>query len=169
MVIGGGGACRAAVYAVGEMMGADVVYLVSRDSAEIHSVVAGFKATGFKGRLLHVSSVEQAQNLPTPVCIVGTTPDYPPVSEGELLAREIATVFLEKEGKGVVLEACYTPRVWTAFAELSKAHGWKVVLGTEMMLYQGFAQDTLWTEKGVEELPVEVVKETIRAVVEKSE
>lgn len=169
LVIGGGGACRAAVYAVGKIMGAEVVYLVSRDAAEIDAVVSGFKATGFNGRLLHVSTVEQARSLAAPVCIVGTVPNYPPVSEGELLAREIVTAFLEKEVKGVVLEACYTPRVWTAFAELSKTHGWEVVKGTEMMSYQGFAQDALWAEKSVEELPVEVVKETIRAVVEKNE
>lgn len=169
LVIGGGGACRAAVYAVGEMMGASVVYLVSRDSAEVDAVVSGFKSTGFKGLLLHVSSVEQARSFVAPVCIIGTVPNYPPVSEGEILARKIVTAFLEKKEKGVVLEACYFPRVWTAFAELAKAHEWEVVKGTEMMLYQGFAQDALWTEKGVEELPVEVVKETIRAVVEKNE
>lgn len=169
LVIGGGGACRAAVYAVGEMMGASIVYLVSRDAAEVDAVVAGFKSTGFKGQLLHVSSVEQARSLAAPVCIVGTVPNYPPVSEGEISAREIVLAFLEKKEKGVVLEACYFPRVWTAFAELAKAHEWEVVKGTEMMLYQGFAQDALWTEKRVEELPAEVVKETIRAVVEKNE
>lgn len=169
LVIGGGGACRAATYAVSALLGASVVYLVNRYKSEVDVVLAGFAEVGFAGRLLHVETVEQARALEAPVCIVGGVPDFPPQSPEEVQAREVILEFLGKPEKGVVLEACYHPRIWTEFAALSEANGWQVIIGTEMMISQGLAQDVWWTEKSLDELPVQLVQKVIREAVEKSQ
>ncbi|KAK4958695.1 Quinate dehydrogenase [Elasticomyces elasticus] len=69
--------------------------------------------------------------------------------------------FLEKRHKGAMLEMCYHPTPWTEIAELAQARGWRVVLGTEAMIWQGLEQDKLWTGRELGELPVEKVKDVI--------
>ncbi|KAH6866056.1 quinate dehydrogenase [Thelonectria olida] len=62
LVIGGGGACRAAVFALWKWLGAS-----------------------FGGELVHVASIEQAAALEAPVLVVGTVPNFPPKEEGYIL------------------------------------------------------------------------------------
>ena len=92
--------------------------------------------------------------------IVACIPDLPPVTEGEKTAREIFEVVLRKGAArpGAMLEMCYNPRPWTALAELADGYGWRVILGTEAMIWQGLEQDRYWTGRGVGELPVAEVQ-----------
>lgn len=160
LVIGGGGACRSAVYALDEWLGASEVYMVSREPQEVVDVTKSFQENGFKGKIVHVQTLEQAKSLPLPFLAVGTVPDFPPKSEGEILARQITEEFLGREGgeRGVMLEMCYHPRPRTELYDIAEKKGWKVLPGTEAMIYQGVAQQVLWAElplekfaKGVEE------------------
>jgi quinate dehydrogenase len=50
VVIGGGGTCRAAVYASKVYLGCEEVYLVNREQGECETVIADCKAKGF-GRI----------------------------------------------------------------------------------------------------------------------
>jgi quinate dehydrogenase len=162
LVIGGGGACRSAVYALWKWLGASKIYLVNRLEFEVTDIMAAFEATGFQGELVHVRSVGQAIELETPALVVGTVPDFPPKEKGEILAREIAEAFLGKAEKGYILEMCYHPKPRTAFFELAEKAGWKVLPGTEAMMYQGIAQQVLWTEIPLEKFPIEQAKRVIR-------
>lgn len=168
LVIGGGGACRSAVYALDEWLGASCVYMVSREPQEVIDVTKSFQENGFKGEIVHVETLEQAKAMPLPFLAVGTVPDFPPKSEGEILARQITEEFLGRElgsgeDRGVMLEMCYHPRPRTALFEIAEGYGWKVLPGTEAMIYQGVAQQVLWTEKPLSEFG-EAVREAERVV-----
>jgi len=163
MVVGGGGAARAAVYALKKMMKLSTVYLVNRDAAEVQGIVDWCKDHGYGDGLIHVSTPEQAEGLEGAGAIVACVPDIVPVTEVEKAARATFEVFLNKPHKGAILEMAYHPKPYTAIAALSERCGWRVILGTEAMIYQGLAQSRLWTGRTLEELPVEKVKAVIKA------
>ena len=162
MVVGAGGACRASIYALLQGLRASRVYLVNRYENEVEDIINSFKAAGFTGEILHVSSLEQAAQLETPVLVVGSVPDFPPKEPGEIRARAIATHFLERSQKGCVLEMCYHPNPRTEFYEIANNNGWQVVLGTEAMIWQGVAQQILWAELPLSQFNVEEAKKIIR-------
>jgi quinate dehydrogenase len=168
LVVGGGGAARSAVYALKKFMKATAVYVINRDKSEVDAVISWCKDHGYGDDLIHVSTVEQAQELEGVGAIVACVPDFPPVSAAEIEARKIYEIFLSKPHKGAALEMCYHPKPWTQIADLSEKAGWNVILGTEAMIYQGFAQDSFWTGKGLDELPVEQVKAVIAKELAKS-
>lgn len=161
LVIGGGGAARSAVYALIHFMRCPSVYLVNRDAAEVDAVIAWCTEQGYGETLIHVVTESQARELEGPGAIVACVPNFPPVTDAEIVARRITEVFLEKEHKGAILEMCYHPMPWTEIASLAERAGWQVILGTEAVIYQGLEQDRLWTGRELAELPVERVKEVI--------
>ncbi|KAI0880237.1 NAD(P)-binding protein [Annulohypoxylon maeteangense] len=167
LVIGGGGACRSAIYALWKWLGASKIYLVNRIESEVTDMIQSLKTAGFDGELIYVSSVEMAEGLEAPVLVVGTVPDFAPREEGEITARNIITTFLSKERKGYVLEMCYHPKPRTEFFEMAVAAGWKVLYGTEPMIYQGVAQQVLWTELSQENFSLDEVKKVISEKLEK--
>jgi quinate dehydrogenase len=160
MVVGGGGAARSAVYALKTFMKATTVYLVNRDKAEVDAVISWCRDHGYGDDLVHVATAEEAQKADTVGAIVACVPDFAPTTAAEIEARKIFEAFLSKS-KGAILEMCYHPKPWTQIAELSEKAGWKVILGTEAMIYQGFAQDTCWTGRTLADLPVEAVKAAV--------
>lgn len=164
MVIGGGGAARSAIYALRTWMQATDIYLVNRDAGEVADVMAHCEAKGYGDRLIHVSTPEQARALEVPGAIVACVPDFPPKTEDEKRARAVVEVFLqEKEGKGAMLEMCYNPTPYTALGALAEKAGWRVILGTEAMVWQGLEQDRYWLGLEVDELPVQKVRDVIAA------
>ena len=158
VVLGGGGASRAAIYALSKLMGASEVYLVNRDAGELRQVVADLAAVGFPAKCTTVVTPEEAQSLPSPGIIVGAVPDVPPGTEAERKARAVMTAFLDKPVKGVLLDMCYHPSPETQLMALARRSGWSVVNGTEAFLYQAVAQDSLWTQRAVDELTVETAR-----------
>lgn len=162
VVLGGGGACRAAVYAMLSLMGASQVYLVNRDAKEVEDVIRDFGPAGLAGRCIHVRTADQAEGLPPPAVIVGTVPDVPPRSEEEARARDIITIFLRAPtNKGVLLDMCYHPSLETALIALARHDGWRVVYGNEAFFYQALAQVSLLTGKSLDKLQIEKVKDII--------
>ena len=147
MVIGAGGTCRAAIYALSEWFGASCIYLVDRLESEALAVIESFEAAGIRAKLQWVSSERQAEQLQAPKLIVGTVPDFPANEPEEILAGKICDIFLNKSAKGFVLEMCYHPIPHTAFYHRAVKAQWSVVVGTEAMINQGLAQQVLWTEK----------------------
>jgi quinate dehydrogenase len=140
MVIGGGGAARSAVYALRRLMQCKPVYIVNRDKSEVDAVIEECKSKGFGQNLIHVETVEQAEQLQEPGAIVSCVPDFPPRTENEKQARGVIECFLGKEQKGAMLEMCYHPSPWTEIGNLAEKAGWQVILGTEAMIYQGLEQ-----------------------------
>lgn len=161
MVVGGGGAARAALYAVVEHLGCKTVYLVNRDKSEVDVLLKWCREKGFGDGMVHVETVEQAEKCEDVGPIVACVPDLVPKTPEEKSARAVLEHFLNRKHKGAILEMAYHPKPWTSLAELSSQLGWQVMLGTEAMIYQGLAQDQLWLGKTLEQLPVEKVKKVI--------
>ncbi|KAH7238164.1 hypothetical protein BKA59DRAFT_495070 [Fusarium tricinctum] len=157
LVVGGGGAARSAIYALRKKMQARTIYLVNRDDAEVASVIADCAARGYGDGLLHVKTVSEASALEAPGAIVACVPDFEPVTADEVRARAVTEAFLDKAQKGAILEMCYNPTPFTKLGAIAEEKGWKVILGTEALIYQGLEQDKYWTGKGLSELPVEKV------------
>jgi len=168
LVIGGGGAARSAVYALRTYLGCKDIYLVNRDPAEVQAVISWCVAQGYGDGLRHISEAAEAKTVEGPGAIVACVPNFPPVTEAEKEARRVVEVFLAKSHKGAMLEMCYHPTPYTETGSLAEKAGWQVILGTEAMIYQGFAQNQLWTGKELDELPVKPVKEVIAAEVAKA-
>ncbi|KAI1122017.1 NAD(P)-binding protein [Nemania abortiva] len=169
MVIGGGGAARSAVYALWKWMRATRIYLVNRDAAEVDAVIRECRAKGYGDSLMHVASVEQAAALEAPGAIVACVPDFPPKTPEEKTARAVIETFLEKERKGAMLEMCYNPSPYTELGSIAERNGWKVILGTEAMIWQGFEQSKLWTNLELKDLPVTKCKKAIAAKVSETQ
>lgn len=163
LVVGGGGAARSAVYALRKWMKASNIYLVNRDRREVKDVMDHYTSKGYGDGLIDVSTVEQAEQLEGVGAIVSCVPNYPPRTPGEKEARLVLECFLQRSHKGALLEMAYHPSPWTEIAEVSKKNGWQVILGTEAMIYQGLEQAKYWTERKVDELPVQRVHEVIAA------
>lgn len=163
LVVGGGGAARSAVYALRTWMKASKVYLVNRDRAEVKAVIEECTARGYGDDLVDVATVAQARELEGVGAIVACVPNFAPKTEAEKEARAVLESFLQRAHKGAILEMCYHPSPWTEIAEISQKEGWKVILGTEAMIYQGLEQDKYWTGKTVEQMPVKKVMEVIAA------
>ncbi|KAI9642610.1 hypothetical protein NHQ30_009415 [Ciborinia camelliae] len=162
MIIGGGGTCRAAVYALKKFLGCEIIYMVNRDKSECDAVIADCTSNGFGDGLLYIESIAQAKSLPAPTIIVSAIPDFTPISEDEHRARGIITEFLDREGeKGAILEMCYHPSPDTQIAALASKAGWQVVGGVEAMVYQGLEQDKVWLGVEVEELPIKEVRSVV--------
>ncbi|SPJ80038.1 related to quinate 5-dehydrogenase [Fusarium torulosum] len=166
LVIGGGGACRSAVYALHKWLGASEIYLVNRIKGEADAVIESFSGIQDGPRLIFVASLEEAEKMQTPVLIVGTVPDFPPSTQGEIVAGDIVRELIQRKEKGYVLEMCYHPNIFTSFYRLAEDNGWKVIPGTVAMVHQGIAQEVLWMERPLSEMPLDAAKAVIARALE---
>lgn len=161
LVYGGGGACRSAVYALHAYLGCPTVYVVNRFASEVVELARLMKESGFQGEIVHVATPEQAQTLQAPKLVVLTVPDFEPTTAEEKTARATLEVFIQAPEKGAVLEMCYHPNPETRLYKDFGAAGWTVIGGAEAMIYQGLAQQVLWTGYAVSEMPVDAVREAV--------
>ncbi|KAK5075840.1 hypothetical protein LTR70_009198 [Exophiala xenobiotica] len=151
LVVGGGGTCRAVVYALRDLLGCSCVYIVNRDKAEVDAVIHEYASRGASHGLIHVASVEEAISLIPPAIIVSAVPDFQPKTAGEVVARQILETFLHRgEGSRPLLEMCYHPSPDTAISRLAASAGWQVIGGIEAMIGQGLAQASLWTGRQID-------------------
>lgn len=157
LVYGGGGACRSAVYALHEFLGCSKIYIINRFALEVEAVRDGMVSGGFKGEIIHVSTPEQAASLEKPTLVVCTVPDFAPQTDEEKTARSTLEVFIASQEKGAVLEMCYHPHPITRLYKDFEAANWQVIGGMEAMIYQGFAQQCLWTGYSLNEMPLKDV------------
>jgi quinate dehydrogenase len=140
MVIGGGGAARSAIYALRKWMRVGDIYIVNRDASEVDAVLSECQSKGFGEGLVRVDTVEAAERVEAPGAIVACVPDFAPKTEAEKRTRQIIETILGKESKGVMLEMCYNPSPYTILGALAVKLGWKVLLGTEALIWQGLEQ-----------------------------
>ncbi|KAJ5158682.1 uncharacterized protein N7500_008333 [Penicillium coprophilum] len=172
LIIGGGGTARTAVYVMRRWLGSSRIYIVNRDAAEVAAILEEDRRRNpdpnAQAPLIPVTDPAEAARLESPAAIVSGIPNYPPKSPEELRSRAIIQAFLgtaadaEKQ-QGVILEMCYHPTPWTEIAHLASAGGWKVILGSEALIWQGLEQARLWTGKDVIGTPglVQEVKDLV--------
>jgi quinate dehydrogenase len=180
LIIGGGGTARTAIYVMRRWLGSSAIYVVNRDADEVAAILAEDRARNpdptAQAPLIPVTDAAEAARLEAPAAIVSGIPNYPPKTAEELNTRAVIQAFLgtaanaEKQ-QGVILEMCYHPNPWTEIAQLASTGGWKVILGSEALIWQGLEQARLWTGKDVIGTPglVQQVKDLInKSIAERS-
>ncbi|KAE8351011.1 shikimate dehydrogenase substrate binding domain-containing protein [Aspergillus coremiiformis] len=171
LIVGGGGTARSAIYVLRKWLGASKIYIVNRDQSEVDAILKEDKErnlTSTTAPLISVTDPAVAASLEAPAVIVSGIPNYPPKTPTEINARQVLQAFLGEPSpsatfKGVILEMCYHPVPWTEISQLASTAGWKVILGSEALIWQGLEQARLWTGKDVVAVPglVEKVKEMV--------
>ncbi|KAB2575252.1 Quinate dehydrogenase [Lasiodiplodia theobromae] len=143
LIVGAGGASRAALYALSVHLGCGTVYVLNRDEGEVRDLVRDAQRLASPPAVVHVTSLEQAKALDTPYYVVGTVPDFEPATESELLVKACLEEFLSRPEKGVLLDMCFKPRR-TRMIKLAEGLGWFTVEGTHVIGYQIEEQWRLW-------------------------
>lgn len=172
LIIGAGGASRAAIYALFTELDCSEIYVVNRDTKEVDDLLEDSRAyaEGRHPMLRHITSVGEAERLPAPFYIVGTVPDFEAKTEEELKAKAILETFLRKEEKGVLLDMCFKPRN-TRIMQVGKKNGWRTVEGTNVIGFQLEEQWRLWAgagEDGRKDVPMDEIWEISRRAAEES-
>jgi quinate dehydrogenase len=151
MIVGAGGASRAAVYALAVELKSPVIYVVNRDVQEVEDLIADTQALLSSPdskeplcKIIHIHDVEQAKTLADPHYIVGTVPDSVPNTASEKMAIRIFDYYLANAKEtGVFLDMCFKPRI-TRKIKLARSHGWEIVEGTEIIGHQIQEQYRVW-------------------------
>lgn len=148
LIVGGGGTCRAAIYALERYFGCSKVYIINRDRKEVETVIRDTK-TNLDIR--HITSIQEADGIEGPGLIISAIPDFEPSTTSEQAVSDILKHFLSRQPmdeRGAILEMCYHPSPDTRITRLAKGCGWRVISGLEAMVGQGLEQAKLWA--GVE-------------------
>lgn len=143
MIIGAGGASRAAAYALTTYLHSHTLYILNRDCQEVFSLINDMSRLPVTPKIIHVESLEQAHQLPSPYYIVGTVPDLEPKSSSEKNVALLLKHFLSRPEKGVLLDMCFKPRR-TRTIKLAEHLDWPTVEGTHVIGYQIDEQYRLW-------------------------
>ncbi|KAJ4253910.1 hypothetical protein NW762_010308 [Fusarium torreyae] len=142
LIVGAGGASRAAVYALNSYFKSSVIYILNRDEQEVKDLVQDSQKLSPVPKIIQVKAGE-AQNLETPYYVVGTVPDLEPSSPEEFVVKASLEDFLSRPEKGVLLDMCFKPRR-TRMIKLAEQNGWPSVEGTHVIGYQIEEQWRLW-------------------------
>lgn len=153
MIVGAGGASRAAVYALAVELKCPVIYVVNRDDQEVKDLIADTRALLAKSgsdeqvsKIVHLRSLEQARELPAPYYVVGTVPDSTPETDAEKTTIQIFDHYLATaKERGVFLDMCFKPRI-TMKIKLARRYGWETVEGTEIIGHQIYEQYRVWID-----------------------
>jgi quinate dehydrogenase len=149
VLVGAGGAARAAAFALIRCFGVKEIYILNRDEEEVEQLLQDCQKMMFADSpvsLVHVKSKEQASELRTPSVVVGTVPDFEPSTSEEKAVKEVLSSFLAR-GKGVLLDMCYKPRR-TRHIQLAQENNWQTVEGTAVIGHQAKALWRLWITDG---------------------
>ncbi|KAJ5778108.1 hypothetical protein N7520_001354 [Penicillium odoratum] len=155
MVIGGGGAARSAIYALGKWFSPSEIYVANRMKSEVDDIVKFFSTTMPGIKVRYIPDLDTAHELLSPSLIIGTIPDYPPSEPGEVLCWQICECILEKSKEGLLVDMCYMPSTETRLLCTARDAGWSVIRGTEVLVRVCVAQQDLWLEKESNEKGVE--------------
>lgn len=142
LIVGAGGASRAAVYALSSYFKSSVIYVLNRDDQEVADLVRDSQRLSPIPKIIQVKAGE-AQGLETPYYVVGTVPDLEPKTAEELAVKANLEEFLSRPEKGVLLDMCFKPRR-TRMMKLAEKKGWPAVEGTHVIGYQIEEQWRLW-------------------------
>lgn len=170
-IIGSGGTCRSAVWAL-HNLGLSPLYLLNRDAQETQDVVNHFATMNIDLRPLRsVEAFEKEKALRDSgkvgkiVAAVGAIPAFEPVSVDEKMVYTLAHAFftesyqalnlpiasapstkrnLPLSAKRPFLDMCYKPRLTPLLDFAGKTQTWDPIGGVEAMVEQGLAQARMW-------------------------
>ncbi|WVR05112.1 pentafunctional AROM polypeptide [Kwoniella sp. DSM 27419] len=140
LIIGAGGTCRAAIYAVYKL-GIKTIYLYNRTIENAQKVKQSFP------EVYNIVVVDSLAFLPTsPSVIVSTVP-----GDSLTTSDSGAGIYLDPKvfsaDNGIAIDLAYRPHQTALVQSAEKKQGWKAVPGVEILVLQGLAQFRLWTGK----------------------
>ncbi|GKZ19383.1 hypothetical protein AbraIFM66951_010993 [Aspergillus brasiliensis] len=147
LVIGAGGAARAAVYALLQAEFSTIV-IWNRTVGKAEEIIRDFETLKTEG--IEMKAVGEVTGIGAVDVVIGTIP-------GDVKAEEDYEGLFEGGKIGLCLEMAYKPKV-TPLMRVAERRGWVVRDGLEVLLRQGFEQYRLWT--GLE-APEKVMREAI--------
>jgi quinate dehydrogenase len=143
LIVGAGGASRAAIYALSNHLYCPVIYVLNRDEGEVEALIQDSQKMSPVPNIIHIQSVEQAKNLASPYYVVCCVPDLEPQTMVEKNVIACLTELLSKPQKGVLVDMCFKPRR-TRIIKLAERLNWPTVEGTHIIGYQIEEQWRLW-------------------------
>ncbi|KAF5989902.1 hypothetical protein FBULB1_471 [Fusarium bulbicola] len=145
LVLGAGGAARAACYAV-QTLGFGELIVVNRTLSKAEDLASRFpdlKTRSF-ARLEEAATAKDVQIRLIVAC----------VPADDLGADKIPSGLFSGAGDGVLVEMAYRPQVTGMMTVAERCPGWKVYRGVDVLEEQAYAQFELWTGK---EAPVQAM------------
>ncbi|OQE16856.1 hypothetical protein PENFLA_c026G05317 [Penicillium flavigenum] len=143
LVIGAGGASRAALFAM-HKAGLEVIYLFNRTLATAEKVKEDFKI------VFEIKILPSLNDLPQkPDVIIGTVPADTTTEE------QFASIF---GAQGLCIDMAYKPRQTALLTVAQRHEGWQTVPGVDVLLEQAYDQFQLWTRR---EAPTEIMMEAV--------
>jgi shikimate-5-dehydrogenase len=136
LVIGAGGASRAALYALFKL-GIRDIYLVNRTQSNAERIAQEFSAFFPITVLPSLKAIEE--HGVKPEIIIGTIP-------ADVTSVEDFSASLFAAGKGICVDMAYKPRDTPLLKVAMSSEGWATVTGVEVLLAQAFVQSELWLE-----------------------
>ena len=131
LVIGAGGASRAAVYALNEA-GLKHIYIANRTIANAQKIARDLR------EFLHLQVAPTLEDLREPPdIIIGTIP------ADKTCEDDFINLF--RASQGLCIDMSYKPRQTPLLAAAERQIGWATVPGVEVLLSQAFDQFHMWT------------------------
>ncbi|KAF9773884.1 hypothetical protein IL306_008213 [Fusarium sp. DS 682] len=151
LVLGAGGAARAACYAV-QTLGFGELIIVNRTISKAEDLASRFP--DLKTRAF--STLEEATDAKDAKIqlIVACVP------ADDLGAEKIPSGLFSGSAEGVLVEMAYRPQVTGMMTVAERHPGWKVYKGVDVLEEQAYAQFELWTR---EQAPVEDMRAAMQA------
>ncbi|KAK9894059.1 NAD(P)-binding protein [Cystobasidium minutum MCA 4210] len=181
LVIGGGGATRAAIYAL-HTMKLSPIYILNRDSAETQAIIKQFPTIDLR----ELTSVDQAkaelkelEAKGTRFCVgVGCIPSVEPASEGEKMVYDVARALFshpypavggDNEGtqhfsipeKPIFFDMAYKP-IMTLLRVMAEELGWRSESGVGIVAENCFEQAEWWLGLSVSAKDREAIRKVVR-------
>jgi shikimate-5-dehydrogenase len=145
LVIGAGGASRAALFAM-HKAGLTDIYLVNRTLATAEKVKDDFKAA------FEIKVLPSLNPLPqTPDVIIGTVPAETTTED------QFASIF---GPHGLCIDMSYKPRQTPLLTAAQRHEEWHTIPGVDVLLAQAYDQFQLWTGRAA---PTEIMIEAVSA------
>lgn len=141
LVLGAGGTCRAAVYAL-HKASFKTIYLFNRTRPNADKVVSSFPV---EYNIVPLTSLDSFPGEP-PLAILSTIPAQATATEHVPNAEAGVTVpqsVLTRADGGIVIDAAYKPKATPLIDLAQRTPGWTGVPGIQLLLEQGFWQSTL--------------------------
>ncbi|WWC90083.1 pentafunctional AROM polypeptide [Kwoniella dendrophila CBS 6074] len=148
LVIGAGGTCRAAIYALYKL-GLSKIYLFNRTKENAEKVKQSFPSN------YNIQVIDNLNDVAENVIIISTVPgnsltlDSSSSSTNKEEGISLPTELLNNKynNSGVIIDLAYKP-YQTALIQLAQLeNNWKSVPGVEILVLQGLVQFEFWTNK----------------------
>ncbi|KAH7166417.1 hypothetical protein EDB81DRAFT_943309 [Dactylonectria macrodidyma] len=153
VVLGAGGAARAACYAI-QTLGVQDLIVINRTVSNAEHLASQFpdmRARTFSS----LQEVAKAQDAPIRLVIACVPAD-------DLGEDKIPDKLFSGTGEGVLVEMAYRPQVTGMMTAAGRHPGWSIYRGIDVLEEQAYAQFEIWTG---EQAPVQIMRAAMQAKV----